>query len=136
MFPAPSSPPSSVSVSEVTSSSITVQWGPVDCIHRNGDITGYSVQYGSENVSISGDSSGGMYVISGLMPSTTYSIQVAAETSAGTGPFSTVLYQLTAGIIYTVLFFFYLHNIILIHSCGSRVVSSSGVSHFHLSLLD
>ena len=77
-----------MSVSEVTSSSITVQWGPVDCIHRNGDITGYSVRYGSETVSVSGDSSGGMYVISGLMPSTTYSIQVAAETSAGTGPYS------------------------------------------------
>ena len=39
-------------------------------------------------MSVSGPSSGGMYVISGLMPSTTYSIQVAAETSAGTGPYS------------------------------------------------
>ena len=95
--PAPSAPPTSVSVSEVTSSSITVQWGPVDCADRNGDITGYSVQYGSETVS--GDSSGGMYVISGLMPSTTYSIQVAAETSAGTGPYSAVMNQLTAGMI-------------------------------------
>ena len=94
---APSAPPTSVSVSEVTSSSITVQWRPVDCIHRNGDITGYSVQYGSETVSVSGDSSGGMYVISGLMPSTTYSIQVAAENSAGTGPYSTSLHNLTAG---------------------------------------
>ena len=72
----------------MTSSNITVQWEPVDCIHHNGDITGYSVQYGTETMSVSGDSSGGMYVISGLMPSTTYSIQVAAETSAGTGPYS------------------------------------------------
>ena len=85
--PAPSASPSSVSVSEVTSSSITVQWGPLDCIHRNGAITSYSVQYGSETVSVTGNSSGGMYVISGLMPSTTYSIQVAAKTSAGTGPY-------------------------------------------------
>ena len=89
--PAPSAPPTSVSASEVTSSSITVQWGPVDCADRNGDITGYSVQYGSKTVSVSGDSSGGMYVISGLMPSTTYSIQVAAETSAGTGPYTSPL---------------------------------------------
>ena len=51
--PAPFTPPTSVSVSEVTSSSITVQWGPVDCIHRNGNITGYSMQYGSETVSVS-----------------------------------------------------------------------------------
>ena len=36
--------------------------------------------------------------ISGLMPSTTYSIQVAAETSAGTGPYSD-LQALTAGIV-------------------------------------
>ena len=97
--PAPSAPPTSVSVSEVTSSSITVRWGQVDCIHRNGDITGYSVQYGSETVSVSGDSSGGMYVISGLMPSTTYSIQVAAETSAGTGPYSAAINQLTDGMV-------------------------------------
>ena len=49
-------------------------------------------------MSVSGDSSGGMYVISGLMPSTTYSIQVAAETSAGTGPYSVVIYMWTTGI--------------------------------------
>ena len=88
---APSAPPTSVSVYALNSTAITVQWGPVDCIHRNGDITGYSVQYGSETVSVSGDSSGGMYVISGLMPSTTYSIQVAAETSNGTGPYSAAI---------------------------------------------
>ena len=99
MLPAPSAPPTSVSVSEVTSSNITVQWGPVDCIHRNGDLTGYSVQIGSENVSVSGDFSGGMYVIFGLMPSTYYSIQVAAETSAGTGPYSRAIDQLTAGVV-------------------------------------
>ena len=103
MLPAPSAPPSSVNVSEVTSSSITVQWGPVDCIRRNGDITGYSVQYGSETVSVSGDYSGGMYVISGLMPSTTYSIQVAAETSTGTGPYSTAVDQLTSSEIHAIL---------------------------------
>ena len=91
--PAPSAPPTSVRVSEVTSSSITVQWGPVDCIHRNGDITGYSVQYGevgngsTQTMPVSGGSATEA-TISGLMPSTTYSIQVAAETNAGTGPYS------------------------------------------------
>ena len=30
----------------MTSTAITVQWGEVDCVHRNGDITGYTVQYG------------------------------------------------------------------------------------------
>ena len=94
---APSAPPTSVSVYEVTSSSITVQWGPVDCIHRNGDITGYSVRYrevGSAerertvDEMVSGDFSGGMYTISGLSAATQYTVEVAAETSAGTGPYS------------------------------------------------
>ena len=93
---APFAAPVSVTVTEVTSSRITVQWGPVDCIHRNGDITGYSVQYGNETASVSGE---GTYVISGLMPSTNYSIQVAAETSAGTGPYSAAVNQLTAGMM-------------------------------------
>ena len=99
--PAPSAPPTSVSVSEVTSSSITVQWGPVDCIHHNGDITGYSVQYGE----VGSGSTQTMpvsrtlrrYVISDLMSSTTYSIQVAAETSAGPGQYSAAINQLTDG---------------------------------------
>ena len=83
-----------MNVSEVTSSSITVQWGPVDCIHRNGDITGYSVQYGevgnagTVNEMVSGDFSGGMYTISGLIAATPYTVEVAAETSAGPGPYS------------------------------------------------
>ena len=97
ILPAPSAAPNSVGVSEVTSSSITVQWGAVTCIHRNGDITGYSVQYGSETMYVSGDFSGGMYVISNLEPSTTYSIQVAAMNVDLIGPYSTALYQLTEG---------------------------------------
>ena len=94
---APSAAPTSVSVSEVTSSSITVQWGAVPCIDRNGDITGYSVQYGSETMSVSGDFSGGMYVISNLEPSAFYSIQVAAMNDDLIGPYSTALDQLTEG---------------------------------------
>ena len=95
--PVPSAPPTSVSASALNSTAITVQWEAVPCIDQNGYITGYSVQYGSETMSVSGDFSGGMYVISGLMPSTTYSIQVAAETSAGTGTYSAAINQLTDG---------------------------------------
>ena len=90
--PDPSAAPTSVSVSEVTSSSITVQWGEVDCIHRNGDITGYSVRYGvqgsgTQTVSVSGGGAT-MTTISGLTPSTIYSIEVAAVNNAGTGVYS------------------------------------------------
>ena len=91
---APTDAPTSVSVSEVTFSSITVQWGAVDCIHRNGDITGYSVRYGVEGSgstqieSVSG-SGATQTIISGLEHSTTYTIEVAAVNSAGTGVYST-----------------------------------------------
>ena len=90
---APSAAPNSVDVSEVTSSSITVQWGAVPCIHRNGDITGYSVQYrevGSgniQNVSVSGDSITEA-TISNLISSTIYTIEVAAVNSEGIGQVS------------------------------------------------
>ena len=64
----------------------------MNCIHRNGDITGYSVRYGvqgsgTQTVSVPG---GGATIItiSGLTPSTTYSIEVAAVNSAGTGVYS------------------------------------------------
>ena len=89
---ASSGPPTSVSASS-TSTTITVQWGAVDCIHRNGDITGYSVQYGVmgsgriQTVSVSGGSVTEA-TISSLMSSTTYSIQAAAVNSAGTGVYS------------------------------------------------
>ena len=97
-LPVPSAAPTSVSVSKVTSSSITLQWGAVDCIYRNGDITGYSVRYGVQGSvegdrtveMASGDSSGGMYQISGLSAATVYSIEVAAVNNAGTGDYSPV----------------------------------------------
>ena len=99
--PAPSAAPTSVSVSEVTSSSITVQWGAVDCIHSNGDITGYSVRYGvqgngsAQTVNVSGG--GAMQTtISGLESSTTYSIEVAAVNSASIGLYSHVIIWKTA----------------------------------------
>ena len=87
-FAAPSGPPTSVSATS-TSTTITVQWGAVDCIHHNGDITGYSVQYGvvgsgnTQTMSVSG-ANVTEATISSLMSSTTYSILVAAVNSAGT----------------------------------------------------
>ena len=95
LYTAPSAAPTSVSVPEehVTSSTITVQWGAVDCIHHNGNITGYSVRYGVQGSGSTQtrDVSGGSVTeatISSLMPSTTYSIQVAAVNSVGTGVYS------------------------------------------------
>ena len=75
-----------------SSTSIALNWWrPADCRHENGEITGYSVRYGEEGSSegdrrvqmISGDSSGGMTIISGLTKETVYTVEVAAVTSAG-----------------------------------------------------
>ena len=94
----PSAPPTSVATSDVTYSSITVQWGTVNCIQRNGDITAYSVRYGvqgdgsTQTVHVSG---GGAIILFGLDSSTTYTIEVAAVNSAGIGPYSNPITSLS-----------------------------------------
>ena len=94
IFTAPSAAPTSVGVSEVTSSSITVQWEAVPCIEQNGDITGYTVRVlesgEMERVEDVGDDVT-QVTISDLTPSTTYSIQVAAVNSEGTGPYNDLI---------------------------------------------
>ena len=103
-LPAPTAPPTIVSTSDVTKSSITVQWRPVDCIHRNGYITGYSVQYGvqgngnQQNVYASGGTTTET-TISGMGSNTTYSIKVAAVNSAGTGMYSSPIAISTSGML-------------------------------------
>ena len=87
----PSAAPSNVRATS-TSSTITVQWEMVPCIHRNGEITGYSVRYGVQGQSTQTTTvSGGdttMTTIEGVMSSTTYSIEAAAVNSVDTGPYS------------------------------------------------
>ena len=91
-----------MNVSELIFSNITIQWGVVDCIHRNGDITGYIVRYevqgsgSTQTESISGGAATET-IISELIPSTNYSIEVAAVNSAGTGLYSNVSFLLTRG---------------------------------------
>ena len=91
---APSAPPSSVRVSVESPTAITVQWKPVEpCDQQNGAITGYSVRYGEVGTSVgerrveiaSGNSSS---TVSGLTKVTVYTVEVAAETSGGTGVYS------------------------------------------------
>ena len=72
--------------------SFSLQWGIVPCIHRNGDITGYSLQYGVEgsgstqfvNISSSGvlDTT-----ITGLSPDTSYAVAVAGVNRIGIGEY-------------------------------------------------
>ena len=93
---APSAPPSSVRVSVESSTAISVWWGPVEpCADQNGPITGYSVRYGemgsgsTQYKTVSGEDSI-MTTISesGLTKETVYTVEVAADTRAGTGVYS------------------------------------------------
>ena len=127
---APSGPPTSVRAIS-TSTNITVQWGTVDCIHRNGDITGYLVQYGvvgsgnTQTMSVSR----GSVTISSLMSSTTYSIQVAAVNSAGTGVYSDFLSVQTESkcVFLTCVLYFCVYIYVLM---------SSDYAYSYLALLD
>ena len=98
----PTAPLANVTVTGVTSSTISVQWGSVPCIHQNGDITGYSVQYevmGSGNTQTMNVTGANVTeaTLSNLTPSTTYSVQVAVVNSAGTGVFSNNQSVMTLG---------------------------------------
>ena len=86
---APTGPPTSITTSS-TPTTITVEWGEVECIHRNGDITGYSVRVvtsseGGRVISV-GDLR--QATISGLSPFTEYIVSVAAVNNAGIGVYS------------------------------------------------
>ena len=89
---APTGAPDGVSEVSVTGNSITVQWGEVPCMDRNGEITGYTVEVSlsgmivrTENVNGGSARKG---TVSGLTPSTQYTVTVAAANSVGSGPFS------------------------------------------------
>ena len=77
---------------------ISIQWGEVDCVERNGEITGYSVRYGlssstSRNVATVDDR---ILVIDGLLIRTSYSFEVAAINRDGIGEYSSVMTGTTA----------------------------------------
>ena len=80
---------------------ITVKWDPVSCIQRNGDITQYSVRYkvkGSyhiQNMRVKSSAVTTEVTITGLHSATTYSIEVAAVNSAGTGVYSAAIVATT-----------------------------------------
>ena len=94
-----------MTVTGVTSSTISVQWGSVPCIHQNGDITGYSVQYGlmgSGQKPVTMSVSGGSKTettLSNLTPETSYWITVAAVNTDGTGVSTNISAKTSAGTV-------------------------------------
>ena len=70
-----------------------MQWGEVPCEDRNGEITGYVVEYSSTSPSHSGTltvsgADTGTAVLGGLLPSTTYTIAVRAQGAPTTASIS------------------------------------------------
>ena len=83
-------PPVNLTVEATTSESITLSWSPPELQSQNGNITGYLInvtEIGTrETFQVSSATTN--LVIQSLRPFTTYVCVIAAETSAGTGPFS------------------------------------------------
>lgn len=70
-----------------TFSSITLSWDELDCVNRNGEITGYLIEYNFETTYT--NTTRPFFTNTGLSPETTYSFRVAAVNSNGTGTPST-----------------------------------------------
>ena len=88
---APTGPPLDVDATPVNSTSVTIFWNPPAPENQNGVITGYVINLkivGSEEVTQYSSSSENI-TIGSLHPFTTYSFTVAAQTSVGTGPYTT-----------------------------------------------
>ena len=86
--------PGNVMFTTSTSTSITVMWDRLSCVDRNGEITGYRIQYGTttpldQTEMITGTSATDRTITaSGLVPLTTYMFRIAAVNSDGVGPYS------------------------------------------------
>ena len=110
-YAAPSGPPTIVGIATSPVTITVVFWKEVECIHRNGAIIRYIVRYKEvnsdtwlQNVTVEGDTR--EVTLSGLYPSTNYSIEVAAINSIGTVIYSEVIYNKTRGNNFTFTFEF------------------------------
>ena len=85
-------------VVSVDLSSLVVSWQPPPEEDHNGVITGYVIQYTRVGISDAMNvtvTSGTTHTITGLVSFVNYSIEVAAMTTNGTGPFSTAMVQVS-----------------------------------------
>ena len=79
-----------------TSTSVMVTWDAIECIERNGFISGYVVEFQEQDGDmIPGEVVGQNFTASKLTPATRYTFRVAGINSNGTGPFTTATIILT-----------------------------------------
>ena len=89
---APSIAPTNLISTAETPSTIALKWDPVNFTDLNGILAGYEVNYfnSSANVTIRTGSTQPTYTISNLDFGSTFGFRVAAISTGGTGPLSTV----------------------------------------------
>lgn len=90
--PAPSGPPLVVSGTSFSPHSISLTWSPPSYTDHNGVITGYVINVTHTDTLVTLQHTSGndtSATIQSLNPFTAYICVVAAQTGAGTGPFST-----------------------------------------------
>ena len=79
-----------------TDTTITIEWEPVECRHRNGEITGYNVTYyhGTEmnRITLMLPESEHTFTATGLLFTTVYTFKVTALSQQyGAGPSATAM---------------------------------------------
>ena len=92
----PDSPPQNIIVMSVNPASLMVSWQPPPMSGQNVSIIGYSILYalvGSNALMSITVNNTNEYIISGLVPFSNYSVQVAASTINGAGPVSNLVIQ-------------------------------------------
>ena len=97
----PASPPQNVTAMVESSTTIRVTWEEVPAIDRNGEITKYEVQYepletfGGQIATSTVNTSMLSINLTGLQEFVDYNISVRAYTSAGPGPYSDPVTEMT-----------------------------------------
>lgn len=94
-FTVPSDSPRNISISALSSTELTVQWGNIDALHENGIITMYEIRYTPlstfndriETMSVN-TTGNGPVILAGLEEFVEYNISVRGYTRVGPGPYS------------------------------------------------
>ena len=100
-YSVPTGPPLSLHLVNAGAFSLTVAWSPLDCEDRRGEIIDYDLYYGptrtyssTNRVTIARIAST-RQVFMGLIPETSYSVQVAANNIEGMGPLHEIINVVT-----------------------------------------
>ena len=90
---APSGKPQNITGGALNSTSILIQWDGLDCLDRNGVITGYKIYQSIDYLQLLLPTkyvNTSSFTVTHLFPRSNYTFQVAAVNVNGTGPNGTI----------------------------------------------